>query len=99
MCQSRLFEGLCKLKNAAEIIGDEITGLASKTPTYIGHRPQDVCGRGTTIHSQYRMGYDGQNKVFPTEHAVVILHTLLPVSTYRYKNEIADTKTKSYVHR
>lgn len=41
---------------------------------------QDVCSRNTTFDSHYRMGYDGQDKVFSIEHAFIIFCTLLLIS-------------------
>lgn len=61
--------------------------------------PGDDCGRGTTIYSYHRVGYDGQNKVLSAQHAVVVLGALLLVSFNGNQNPLTDPKAQSYVQR
>lgn len=62
-----------------------------------GVNPRDDCGRGTTLYSNHRVEYDGQNQILPTEHAVFILSTLLSISLNSNQNSIASPKAQSYV--
>lgn len=59
--------------------------------------PQNVCGRGNTVHSHHRVGYDGQNQILSTQHAVLIFSQMLPISSDSDQNSSSSTKTKSHV--
>ena len=61
--------------------------------------PGDDCGRGTTIYSYHRVGYDGQDQVLSAQHAVVVLGALLFVSTNGNQNPLTDPEAQSYVQR
>jgi len=60
------------------------------------HR-RNVCGRGNTIHSHHRMGYDGQDQILSTQHAVLILGQVLPVSSDSDQDSSSGAKAKSHV--
>lgn len=58
---------------------------------------RDVCGRGNTIHPHHRVGYDGQNEILPTQHAVLVLGQVLPVPPDSDQDSSSSAKTKSHV--
>lgn len=58
---------------------------------------RNVCGRGNTIHSHHRVGYDGQDQILSTQHAVFILGQVLPVSSNSDQDSSSGAKTKSHV--
>lgn len=60
-------------------------------------KPEDVCGRGTTVHTYHRMGYDGQEQVLPIEHALIFLSQMLPLPFDCNKDPFTGAKTKSHV--
>lgn len=58
---------------------------------------RNVCGRGNTIHSHHRMGYDGQDQILSAQHAVLILGQVLPVPSDSDQDSSSGAKTKSHV--
>lgn len=58
---------------------------------------RDVYGRGNTVHPHHRVGHDGQNQILSTQHAVLILGQVLPVSPDSDQDSSSSAKAKSHV--
>lgn len=58
---------------------------------------RDVCGRGNTVHPHHRVGDDGQKQILSTQHAVLVLSQVLPVSPDSDQDSSSSAKTKSHV--
>lgn len=72
--------------------------VSARCTIFIRH-PRDVYGRGNTVHPHHRVGHDGQDQVLPTQHAVLVLGQVLPVSVDGDKDSPPGAKAKSHVQR
>lgn len=63
----------------------------------VGAHPRNVCGRGDAVHPHHRVGYDGQEQVLPTEHAVFVLSQVLSVSPNSDQDAPPGAEAKSHV--
>jgi len=61
-------------------------------------RPRDVYGRSDTVYPYHRVGYDGQKQVLPTQHAVLVLGQMLPVSVNSDQDSPPSAKAISSIH-
>lgn len=66
--------------------------------TGVDINPGNDCGRGTTVHSHHRVGYDGQDEVLSTEHALFVLSPLLFISSNSNQNAFTNSKAQSCIH-
>jgi len=61
-------------------------------------RPRHVYGRSYTVYPYHRVGHDGQKQVLPTQHAVLVLGQMLPVSVDSDQDSSPSAKAISSVH-
>ncbi|XP_076632399.1 solute carrier family 25 member 44 isoform X2 [Colletes latitarsis] len=59
--------------------------------------PKNDCGGVAPFYSHYRVGYDGQNKVFSIEYALILFSALLFISFDGNQNTFASSKAQLYV--
>lgn len=59
--------------------------------------PRNVGGGGNTVHPHHRVGHDGQDQVFSTQHAVLVLGEVLPVSIDGDQDPPPSATAKSHV--
>lgn len=83
---------LCE-RNPLQITFSEIIAADCNTCAHLQH----VCGRGNTLHSHHRVGYDGQNQIYPTQHTLVVLGQVLPLPFDGDQDAPSGAKAKSHV--
>lgn len=112
MCRFRLRESSYLLNGSnrtSSIITESIEDNKFKLYSHIDNQNfkrdkqinnfENGSNRSTTVHKNDRVGYDGQEKVFSSEYAVIVFNTMLPLSIDCNKNAITNPTKKSYVHR